>query len=96
MSEPNLALLYNLNLGLVTMHPTGLQQKRVCTSLGSSWPPYFLSNMCTPKSMTKQGKFFLQLQPAWAPDCAHADWGQEEPKLVYTLFRYKPASDHLI
>ncbi len=38
---------------------------------------FFLSNMRTPKSMTKQG-YSSQL---W---CTH--WEQEEPKLVYTLF----------
>ncbi len=52
---------------------------------------FFLSNMHTPMSMTMQG-YSSQL---W---CTH--WGQEEPKLVYTLFccklvGYKPMKQNM-
>ncbi len=68
----NLGFVWGQNVQKLPI--TGLQPKRVCTSLGSSCPT------CVHQSPWERTIRWYSSQ-LW---CRH--WGQEEPKLVYTLF----------
>ena len=57
---------------------TGLHQKRVYTSLGTSF-------LCIGSRFNKNAYMHLQTIEFWCTHC-----GQEKPKLVYTLFWCKP------